>query len=95
MAMWVFRDVKTFDESLPLLSIRLAGYLFLIVMGIIFLHDHAIIEDVKQEYKVTGAAEIMREVGPGEVDEKDLIPISIADIEQDTLVTSSRSKSKS
>lgn len=82
MAIWVFRDVETFDESLTLLSLRLAGYLSLLVMGVVFLHDQATIEDVNQQNKAGGVEELLAGADDPVKLDADIIPVTIGDPEQ-------------
>lgn len=81
MSIWVFRDVETFDESLTLLSLRLAGYMSLLVMGIVFLHDQATIDDVNHQNKAGGVEELLGGADDAIKIDADIIPVTIGNIE--------------
>ncbi len=75
MALWVFRDVDTYDESLIMLCMRLAGYMSILVVGIVFLHNQAILADCKKEADYIGRGEVFEEpIIPA----SDLLPVKIS-----------------
>lgn len=75
MAMWVFRDVETYDESLFMLSLRLSSYMSLLVFGVVFLHNQAILSDCKKENDYRGRGEVFEEpIIPA----SDLLPVKIS-----------------
>jgi len=73
LAIWVFRDVETYDESLWFLALRLIAYSSLISMGIVFLHDKSITDDLRGELHSDSVSEIL---GEGESN-TDFIPVVI------------------
>lgn len=71
---YVFRDVETFDESLWLLSLRLATGAAIFTLGLLFLHDRAIIQELSTEVKKGGVEDAVRTTP---ISESELIPVII------------------
>lgn len=61
VSMWVYRDVmvpEDSDDTPFTLSLRLSGYLILLIMPIVFLHN----KNLQKDYEKRGASELTAEV---------------------------------
>lgn len=58
VSMWVYRDVESADDTTFMLSLRLSGYLIVLIMPIIFLHNR----NLQKDYEAKGASELADEI---------------------------------
>lgn len=73
LTLWVFREVETYDESVYFLTVRLMAYASLLTLGIVFLHDKAITDDLRGELHSNTVSEILGEDTPN----TEFIPVNI------------------
>lgn len=59
VSLWVYRDVDPGEDNTNfMLSLRLSGYLIILIMPIVFLHNRC----VQKDYETKGASELTAEI---------------------------------
>jgi len=72
--MWVFRDVNTYDESLFMLSLRLTSYMSIVVLGVLFIHNAIVIDDMRKANESETTSAIFNGVGQNT---EDIVPVTV------------------